>query len=105
MTNLHERFPAFGGRGPGDMRVGIALGVVATLFIALRIYVRLRINNFGTAALVWALIAWVRGFLSHGIKSIYPDLWTDMYGRHSNIWNHSYSTRPWKPCIPYHGAG
>lgn len=59
MSSLHERFPAFGGRGPADMRLGIALGVVATFFIALRIYVRLRINKFGTSALVWALIAWV----------------------------------------------
>ena len=61
MNSLHERFPAFDGRGHGDMRVGIALGVIATLFIILRIYVRLRINKFGTSALVWALIAWVRG--------------------------------------------
>lgn len=58
--NLKERYPAFGGRGPGDMSVGIALGVVATIFIALRIYVRLRINTFGTSALIWALFAWVR---------------------------------------------
>ena len=63
--NLHERFPAYGGRGPNDLRLGIALGVITTIFIALRLYVRLRINKFGTAALVWALIAWVRGFSPH----------------------------------------
>lgn len=65
---LQERYPAFGGRGPADMCVGIALGVVATIFIALRIYVRVRINNFGTSALVWALFAWVRGFSPHLIR-------------------------------------
>lgn len=68
--NLKERYPAFGGRGPSDMSVGIALGVVATIFIALRIYVRLRINTFGTSALIWALFAWVRDFSSpHSINS------------------------------------
>lgn len=54
-----ERFPAYGGRGPEAMRLGIALTAIATILIVLRIYVRLRINKFGTAALVWALLAWV----------------------------------------------
>lgn len=56
---LHEKFPAYGGRGPSDLRLGIALGVVATIFMVLRVYVRLRMNKFGTNALIWALIAWV----------------------------------------------
>ncbi|KAJ5832062.1 hypothetical protein N7474_000373 [Penicillium riverlandense] len=56
--SLHDSFPAYGGRGPGDVRLGIALGAVATLFIFLRVYVRLRINKFGTTALMWALLAW-----------------------------------------------
>ena len=56
---IQERFPAYGGRGPADMRLGIALAVITTIFILLRIYVRLRINRFGTAALIWTLVAWV----------------------------------------------
>ncbi|KAJ5579520.1 uncharacterized protein N7459_005505 [Penicillium hispanicum] len=56
--SLHEQFPAYGGRGPGDLRLGIALAVIATIFMALRVYVRLRINKFGTSALIWFLIAW-----------------------------------------------
>ncbi|RJE26965.1 hypothetical protein PHISCL_00666 [Aspergillus sclerotialis] len=55
---LQERFPAYGGRGPADMRLGIALAVITTIFILLRVYVRLRINKFGTAALIWTLVAW-----------------------------------------------
>ncbi|KAJ5278958.1 hypothetical protein N7478_004330 [Penicillium angulare] len=55
---LHDRYPAYGGRGPGDLRLGIGLGVVATIFMAMRIYVRLRINKFGTTALIWSLVAW-----------------------------------------------
>jgi len=56
--SLHDSFPAYGGRGPGDFRLGIALGSIATLFMILRVYVRLRINKFGTTALMWALLAW-----------------------------------------------
>ncbi|OQD82894.1 hypothetical protein PENANT_c019G07242 [Penicillium antarcticum] len=56
---LHESFPAYGGRGPSDLRLGIALGTVATIFMVLRIYVRLRMNKFGTTALIWSLVAWV----------------------------------------------
>lgn len=58
--SLYDKYPAFGGRGPLDMRVGVSLGLVATIFMILRVYVRLRINKFGTAALIWALVAWVR---------------------------------------------
>ncbi|KAJ5161944.1 hypothetical protein N7492_007336 [Penicillium capsulatum] len=57
--SLHDKYPAFGGRGPTDMSVGVALGLVATIFMLLRIYVRLRINKFGTTALIWALVAWL----------------------------------------------
>ncbi|KAJ5106532.1 hypothetical protein N7456_003207, partial [Penicillium angulare] len=56
---LHDRYPAYGGRGPGDLRLGIGLGVVATIFMAMRIYVRLRVNKFGTTALIWSLVAWL----------------------------------------------
>ncbi|CAI7655499.1 unnamed protein product [Penicillium glandicola] len=56
---LHESFPAYGGRGPNDLRLGITMGVIATIFMAMRVYVRLRINKFGTTALIWALIAWL----------------------------------------------
>jgi len=57
--SLEEKFPVYGGRGPGDLRLGIALAVIATIFMVLRVYVRLRVNKFGTSALVWSLIAWV----------------------------------------------
>lgn len=57
--SLQERFPAYGGRGPGDLRLGLGLGAVATIFMILRVYVRLRVNKFGTTALIWALVAWV----------------------------------------------
>ena len=57
--SLEERYPAYGGRGPGDLRLGLGLGAVGTIFMALRVYVRLRVNKFGTTALIWALVAWV----------------------------------------------
>ncbi|KAJ6036525.1 hypothetical protein N7540_000804 [Penicillium herquei] len=55
---LSDRYPAYGGRGPSDLRLGLGLGAVATIFMALRVYVRLRVNKFGTTALIWSLIAW-----------------------------------------------
>ncbi|KAJ5396654.1 hypothetical protein N7509_004767 [Penicillium cosmopolitanum] len=57
--SLQERYPAYGGRGPADLRLGLGLGAVATIFMILRIYVRLRVNKFGTTALIWALVAWL----------------------------------------------
>ena len=57
--SLEERFPAYGGRGPGDLRLGIALAIIATIFMAMRVYVRLFMNKFGTAALMLSLAAWV----------------------------------------------
>jgi hypothetical protein len=57
--SLQDRYPAYGGRGPADLRVGLGLGAVATIFMILRVYVRLRVNKFGTTALIWALVAWV----------------------------------------------
>ncbi|KAJ5580039.1 uncharacterized protein N7459_006024 [Penicillium hispanicum] len=56
---LHARYPAYGGRGPSDLRLGLGLGAVATIFMALRVYVRLRVNKFGTTALIWSLVAWL----------------------------------------------
>lgn len=56
---LSDRYPAYGGRGPGDLRLGLGLGAVATIFMAMRVYVRLRVNKFGTTALIWSLVAWV----------------------------------------------
>ncbi|KAJ5083913.1 hypothetical protein NUU61_008492 [Penicillium alfredii] len=56
---LHEQFPAYGGRGPGDLRLGLALGSLATVVMAMRVYVRLRVNKFGTTALIWSLMAWM----------------------------------------------
>lgn len=59
IMSLADRFPAYGGYGPGDLRLGISLSVVATIFMLLRVYVRLRVNQFGTSALMWSLVAWV----------------------------------------------
>jgi hypothetical protein len=56
---LHENYPAYGGRGPSDLRLGLGLGSVATIFMILRVYVRLRVNKFGTTALILSLVAWV----------------------------------------------
>ncbi|KAJ5656776.1 hypothetical protein N7507_008726 [Penicillium longicatenatum] len=55
---LSDRYPAYGGRGPDDLRLGLGLGAVATIFMAMRVYVRLRVNKFGTTALIWSLVAW-----------------------------------------------
>lgn len=57
--SLHEKYPAYGGRGPGDFHLGIGLAIVATIFMILRVYVRLRLNKFGTTALLLSLLAWV----------------------------------------------
>ena len=59
VMTLQERFPAYGGRGPSDLRLGLGLGVTATILIFLRVYVRVRVNRLGTRALLWALLAWV----------------------------------------------
>lgn len=56
------RYPAYGGEGPLCIRVGLSLGVIATILMVLRVYVRLRINTLGSAALLWALSAWVRWY-------------------------------------------
>lgn len=56
---LSESYPAYGGRGPSDLRLGLGLGSVATVLMILRVYVRLRVNKFGTTALIWSLVAWV----------------------------------------------
>lgn len=57
--SLHDQYPAYGGRGPSDLRLGIALGTIATIFMIMRLYVRLRVNKFGTTALLLSLLAWV----------------------------------------------
>lgn len=57
--SLHDQYPAYGGRGPTDLRLGISLAIIATIFMVLRVYVRLRVNKFGTTALIWSLVAWV----------------------------------------------
>ncbi|GLI80374.1 hypothetical protein PoHVEF18_008728 [Penicillium ochrochloron] len=57
--SLEENFPAYGGRGPGDLRLGITLAIIATIFMAMRVYVRLFVNKFGTTALMWSLAAWL----------------------------------------------
>lgn len=59
VMSLEESFPAYGGRGPSDMKLGIALGVITTVIMVLRVYVRVRINEFGTSALLWTLVSWV----------------------------------------------
>ncbi|KAJ5720715.1 uncharacterized protein N7483_008649 [Penicillium malachiteum] len=56
--SIHDQFPAYGGRGPSDLRLGIALGTIATIFMIMRVYVRLRMNKFGTTALLLSLLAW-----------------------------------------------
>jgi hypothetical protein len=68
---LHESFPAYGGRGPSDLHLGISLGVVATIFMAMRVYVRLRMNKFGTTSLIWALVAWVWNSNFYNLQSLY----------------------------------
>ncbi|KAJ5133507.1 uncharacterized protein N7443_004863 [Penicillium atrosanguineum] len=55
---LSESYPAYGGRGPDDLRLGLGLGTLATILMILRVYVRLRVNQFGTTALIWSLVAW-----------------------------------------------
>lgn len=57
--SLQEKYPAYGGHGPEDFRLGISLAVIATIFMILRVYVRLRVNKFGTTALLLSLLAWV----------------------------------------------
>lgn len=57
--SLEERYPAYGGRGPRDLRIGISLAIIATIFMAMRVYVRVFMNKFGTTALMWSLAAWV----------------------------------------------
>ncbi|KAJ5489729.1 hypothetical protein N7539_004619 [Penicillium diatomitis] len=59
MPSLEEKYPAYGGRGPGDLHLGITLAIIATIFMSLRVYVRLFINKFGTTALILSLIAWL----------------------------------------------
>ncbi|KAL2782683.1 hypothetical protein BJX66DRAFT_345611 [Aspergillus keveii] len=55
---LHDKFPAYGGSGSRILGLGIGLGSVATVLVALRVYVRIRITRFGTTALAWSLAAW-----------------------------------------------
>ena len=62
IMSLYDRFPAYGGRGPSDLRLGLTLGIIATIFMILRVYVRLRLNKFGTTALLLSLLAWVCSF-------------------------------------------
>ncbi|KAJ5102558.1 hypothetical protein N7532_003087 [Penicillium argentinense] len=57
--SLHDKYPAYGERGPTDLRLGISLAIIATIFMVLRVYVRLRVNKFGTTALIWSLVAWL----------------------------------------------
>ena len=56
---LEAQYPAYGGRGPVCLRVGLGLAALATVLIFLRLYVRLRISTAGTKALIWAIAAWV----------------------------------------------
>jgi hypothetical protein len=74
--SLQDRYPAYGGRGPADLRVGLGLGAVATIFMILRVYVRLRVNKFGTTALIWALVAWVGtvAWNLYGMKRLTGDI-------------------------------
>ncbi|KAJ5894609.1 hypothetical protein N7495_006300 [Penicillium taxi] len=67
---LSEDYPAYGGRGPGDLSLGLGLGSVATVFIILRVYVRLRVNKFGTAALLWTLTAWIFTTISQSVATV-----------------------------------
>ncbi|KAI9662267.1 MAG: hypothetical protein M1821_008434 [Bathelium mastoideum] len=55
---LHQQYDAYGGRGSSCIGTGLSLGTLATILIILRIYIRLRINNLGTTALIWAIAAW-----------------------------------------------
>lgn len=68
--SLEEKFPAYGGRGPGDLRLGIALAVIATIFMAMRVYVRLFMNKFGTTALMWSLTAWVWSIYTQNVDDL-----------------------------------
>ncbi|KAJ5884444.1 hypothetical protein N7504_012016 [Penicillium tannophilum] len=82
--SIHDKFPAYGGRGPSDLRLGIALGVIATIFMIMRLYVRLRINKFGTTALSFSLLAWFFTTLTQvfGILSVLHGL-----GNHITVIN------------------
>ena len=66
--NLNEHYPTFGRCSPNDMSVGIALGMVATIFIALHIYIQLQINTFWISVLICALFSWVQDFSPHIIS-------------------------------------
>ncbi|KAJ5888105.1 hypothetical protein N7495_008146 [Penicillium taxi] len=67
---LSEKYPAYGGRGPGDFQIGIALGTITTIFALLRIYIRLRVNKFGTTSLIWFLSAYIFTTTSQTFASI-----------------------------------
>jgi len=68
--SLKDNFPAYGGRGPADFRLGIAFGLIATTFMIMRVYVRLRVNKFGTTALLLSLLAWVGCYIDSNCKSV-----------------------------------
>jgi hypothetical protein len=94
--SLQERYPAYGGRGPADLRVGLGLGAVATIFLILRIYVRLRVNKFGTTALIWALVAWVGVITSilSGPHRLTSSIASNDY--HTMLWRYFRSSWTWK---------
>ncbi|KAJ5224013.1 hypothetical protein N7468_008555 [Penicillium chermesinum] len=57
--SLQDKYPAYGGHGPKDLRLGISLAVIATIFMIMRVYVRIKVNKFGTTALLLSLLAWL----------------------------------------------
>lgn len=59
MGDNHQKYPAYGGRGPIIVGVGLALGSITTMLLLLRLYVRFAITPHGGWALAWAGCAWV----------------------------------------------
>lgn len=97
IMSLKQSFPAYGGRGPSDMRVGIAMGVITTIIMVLRVYVRLRINKFGTAALIWTLVSWVCWTLFPGISITLTLFIIGIHSPDPGLWDPGYSPWPRKP--------
>ncbi|KAI9651517.1 MAG: hypothetical protein M1831_000791 [Alyxoria varia] len=55
---LWDMPPTYGGNGPSLLKLGWALGAIATTIIILRIYTRIKVTSVGNWALFWALVAW-----------------------------------------------
>ena len=50
---------AYGGQGPRILAVGWSLSIVASILLALRLFVWTKITKQGAWPLFWSLVAWV----------------------------------------------